>query len=692
MIYAPDGFSVESYIQGLELVKRGRGERKKKGEREILNAVTAFDIECSTIRIPTTERVADQHSFMYVWQWALDTDTVIVGRTWDEFLRFERRIAEACREYGEKAHLPEPPLMVSYVHNLAYEWQFLAGIYTFQQQDTFFAKARKPIYCRMCDALEFRCSYKLANMSLDKFAENMCTTVRKKSGQKFDYSKIRYPWTPLTEFELDYITSDVVALVEALTIQLSRDGDTLRTVPLTSTGYVRRDCKKALSDIRNYVIKPMLPTVEQYRLLRKAFRGGNTHANPAYVGRVLDNVESVDMASCYPAQQLTKLFPMQPFRMLKGHDVQRVLKFISLGYAVVCEWSFEGLRVKNPAEPCPYLSLAKTKSRTFTVDNGRILTAAVCHTTLTEVDLRIVLQQYTFDKIECGAAMVAKKAPLPAAYRDVIMDYYRYKTGMKAAAKEDAEIEYRYMKSKNKLNSVYGMSAQDPIHQRITFDGVGFVTSDYDDAEAVEDLGRAPFPYQWGVYTTAYAREALQEGIDLAGERLVYCDTDSVKTYGHVDFSALNVSRETIARKNGAVALDEKKKPHAVGVFEVDGKYDQFITQGAKRYAYIDQKGMHVTVSGVTHKVNEETGIQFCVEELQTLERFAPGMRWVKAGGTTAVYNDDDNFIYHTPDGDVLITRNVSIVETTYEMTHTEDYIELLKKATLYGKWVHEHE
>ena len=698
-VYSPEEFDVLGMLESKQLVHRQRGKRKKTGERDVIDLVTAFDIECSTLHLPLDEEHPkhNAHSFMYVWQWAFSRFEVVVGRTWEQFTAFCEKIRAALDEYKTRARLDKRPLLVSYVHNLAYEWQFLAGIYRFKADETFFAKERKPIYCRMFDSLEMRCSYKQTNMSLDKFAEKMGCSVRKLSGQKYDYTKMRYPWTPLSPFEMDYVTADVVALVEAMETQLDRDGDTLLTIPLTSTGYVRRDCKRALSAQRNYIIKPQLPSVDAHRMLRAAFRGGNTHANPAFVGKVLDDVESVDMASCYPAQQLTKKFPMQKFQFLRNADMQRVLRFIALGYAVVATWRFTNLEVKNPNEPCPYISLAKTHSVNFRLDNGRILYAAVSEMTLTEVDLEIILDTYKYDSISVTEAMVAQKDYLPKEYREVIMNYYRYKTGMKAAAATDSDIEYQYMKSKNKLNSVYGMSAQDPIHQRVTFNGVEFTCSDYNDDEAVKDLEKAPFPYQWGVYTTAYARQALQEGIKRAGDKLVYVDTDSVKTYGHVDFTDINVSRETVARKMGASAADEKGVQHAVGVFEVDGIYKQFITQGAKRYAYIYGTGkkvgkMGVTVSGVTQKINEATGIAFCVEELQTLENFKPGMEWVKAGGTTALYNDDDDFEWKTADGIVRITRNVAIIETTYHMTHAKDYARLLQELELYGVWKKQHE
>jgi len=202
-------------------------------------------------------------------------------------------------------------------------------------------------------------------------------------------------------------------------------------------------------------------------------------------------------------------------------------------------------------------------------------------------------------------------------------------------------------------------------------------------------LKNAAFPYQWGVYTTAYARKQLQDAIKLCGDKLIYCDTDSVKTAGPVPINKLNDKLLQAAIHNNAFADDMNGKRHFIGLFEDDGHYDQFITQGAKRYAYISDGHMGITVAGVTKKINEKTGIPFAVEELKTLARFRPGMKWEKAGGTMAVYNDNDDFDYTDPDtgNTIHISKNVAIVPSTYVMTHSRDYKRLLNEIELYGDY-----
>lgn len=683
--------SVQQVDYYSELLKYGYIPRKKRARhpspaaREIINCVCAFDIETTTINLPITDdKVQNSHAFMYIWQFQLN-DITIVGRTWDEAMQLFISLKSACERLKKEYKIGGLPVLIIFVHSLAYEFQFLSGIYNFKNEECFFRDVRQPIYCKMFDCLEFRCSYIQTNMSLSHLTKQL-GVKEKLSGQKFDYEKIRFPWTELTEYEIEYCITDVQSLVECMKLKMQNDGDNLQTIPLTSTGYVRRDCRAALKPL--YLdIKEMLPREREYRLLRQAFRGGNTHCNRRYSGRIINGVYSFDMSSCYPAQQLTKKYPMTPFRWLDDRlNLERIHKFIGLGYAVVGLYAFKNIRLRKRTT-IPYISLARTEAFGFRLDNGRVLEAEYVEMALTEIDLKIVLQQYTFEEVTVKTAMVAQKHFLPEEYRRVIIRYYENKTKLKGI--KDPEQEYIYQKSKEKLNGIYGMSSQDPIHAEILYNGGEYTRSDYMSGDVEKKLGSAKFPYQWGVYTTAYARAALQEAIDAAGDRMIYCDTDSIKTKGPIDLSFINNKRQALALNNGAYAIDATGETHYMGVFELDGVYDRFISCGAKRYAYEKNGKLSITVSGVSKAVNEETDIPFAVEELGVLENFHEGFIWRKSAGTMSVYNDDDDFIYTDPETGkkVNITKNVAIIPTTYEMTYAKDYRLLLKEIDLYGEY-----
>lgn len=686
------------------IVPRAKYQRRDKDKRDIFDIYCAFDIETSTVWLNEDHSLYDVHSFMYSWAFQVE-DITILGREWDDFFAFVHCLEKACTEYQKAQRMQLSPKLVVWVHNLSYEWAFLSGLYDFTNEECFFRDIRKPIYCRMFGVLEFRCSYIQTNLSLKMLCKQM-GVPEKLSGQKFDYSKIRYPWTDLTDYEKQYIITDVESLVMAMKKRVQINGDNLLTVPLTSTGYVRRECKAALKD-RYFDMRDLKPDERQYRLLRKAFRGGNTHACAAAADRIIENVNSYDIVSCYPTQQLTQKFPMKPFRWLDCRlTLERVLMFMGLGYAVVGLYQFKNLRVKNKKTPIPYLSLGRTETLMFReegkktiplvkLDNGRILESYYTEVALTEIDLKIVLQQYDFDEIGIMECMVAQKDYLPPEYRAVIQNYYNNKTKLKGDNSDQGL--YLYTKSKNMLNSVYGMSATDPIHQEIKYNGGVYSRSGYDTmqpGEIANALKGAAFPYQWGVYTTALARYQLQKAIDAAGDKIIYCDTDSIKVCGEVDINKLNDYQMKKAIAAGAYADDMKGKRHYLGLFEQDAHYDQFITQGAKRYAYISDGHMGVTVSGVSKERNEKTGEYYAVEELKTLDRFRPGMKWEKAGGTIAVYNDEDDFDLPDPETGLIvhISKNVSIVDSTYILTHAKDYAQLLREIKLYGEYKWERE
>ena len=674
------------------IVPRAKKHRDKEG-RDTLNIYSAFDIETSTVWMNDDHSLYDVHAFMYSWAMQIE-DITVLGREWLDFFSFLSELFSASTKVKNELKLSTEPKLVIWVHNLSYEFAWLSGLYKFRDEDCFFRDVRKPIYVRMDHIFEFRCSYIQTNLSLAMLCKQM-GVPQKLSGQQFDYNKIRYPWTPLTEYETQYIITDVESLVLAMKKRISMNGDNLITVPLTSTGYVRRECKDSLKG-RYFDITDMKPDERQYRLLRKAFRGGNTHANRAYAGKIMKDVYSYDIVSCYPTQQLTQRFPMRPFRWLDERlTLDRIFKFIGLGYAVVGLYQFKGLRLKNKKTPIPYISLGRCDALDFKLDNGRILECSYCEIALTEIDLEIVLKQYAFDEISVIECMVAQKDFLPAEYRKVIQEYYDNKTWLKGSTTD--EEQYLYTKSKNMLNSVYGMSATDPIHQEIKYAGGAYLRSSYNtmtEDEISKALKNAPFPYQWGCYTTALSRKQLQDAIDLCGDKILYCDTDSVKTIGPAPITNLNdkLLKKAIAAK--AYADDRDGNRHYIGLFEQDAHYDRFITQGAKRYAYEQDGKLHVTVSGVTKQRNEETGEYFAVEELKKLERFKVGMTWVKAGGTMAVYNDDDDFDYTDPDTGKVVhcTKNVAIIPTTYKMTYAKDYELLLGEIKLYGQYKSERE
>lgn len=651
-------------IANIETQKRGRGNPRTRKKVYYKDVICAFDIE--------TTRLADiEQSIMYIWMLHIHNHVTIIGRTWEELKNLFLQIREELQENT----------LCIFVHNLSYEFQFLRAIYDFSPDEVFAVDSRKVLRCSMFDnKIEFRCSYLHSNMSLAEYTNKMDVEHKKLDGEEFDYTKERYPWTELTEKEIAYCVHDVVGLCEALEKEMTIDGDNLYTLPLTSTGYVRRDAKHAMRKIHPAFVKNQLPDLYTYEMLREAFRGGDTHANRFYSGRIIKNVKSADRSSSYPDVLCNCQFPVSPFFHAGRVSYNTLLNMIVVRKkAVIMRVAISKLRLHDDLWGAPYLS--KDKCRRIekgAFDNGRILSAEYLETTITDVDFKIILDQYDFDDLCAFDVSYARYGKLPRSLIDTVIAYYKAKTELKNVPGQ----EIYYMKSKNKLNSIYGMMAQNPVKQDIVYNNGVWSTANEPEAEILAESNRKAFLcYQWGVWCTAWARYRLQEGIKLAGENFVYCDTDSVKYIGNIDWTEYNKQREKDSKASGAYATDPKGITHYMGVYEADGEYSEFKTLGAKKYAYNYEPGgkTYVTIAGVTKKSGGKE-----LDENGGLTAFSPGFTFVKAGGTEAIYNDDPEIKTVVRDGKQIdITPNIVIKDSTYTLGITAEYASLLKNCCL---------
>ena len=665
--YDINNFPIEEYRK-IGMQKRRAGNQGTKIKKSYRDIIITFDIETSLI--PFTD-----HSHMYIWQMQVGNIGTVFGRTWEEFIKFS---SELILDMGENQYI------VVYVHNLAFEFQFLAGIYNFTMDEVFAVKSRKVIKCEMFEHIEFRCSYALTNMSLEEFTKKMKVGHVKKPGEDIDYKVYRTNTTPLDDKAMQYCQNDVLGLYEALTVQLSNDGDNLYTVPMTSTGYVRRETKQALRMVNHNYIKNQIVPYDVYLLLREAFRGGNTHANRFYSGQILYDVKSYDRASSYPDVQCNQLFPIAEFK--RGQDsIKYVLALIEKNRPFICRVAFDNIRLTDKFFPIPYLS--KDKSRNIKgglFDNGRILSAEHAETTVTDVDLKILFDEYSFDNVYVSDVYYSRYGKLPPAYIHNIEKYFRGKTSLKGT-----DDDYNYMKSKNLLNSIYGMSAQDPVKQSILYDAGNFRLDTVPNEELYNKYMKKAFqPYQWGVWTTAHARKALEDGIKIAGHNCIYVDTDSVKFIGEADFSEFNKNAIALSKQSHAFADDIKGKTHYMGVYEQEKTYARFKTLGAKKYVYEYEDGeVHCTIAGVNKKlggkelmnVSRETG-------KDPLQLFTDGFVFKLAGGNEVIYNDfpnDEEIELYVNGKKEIITRNESIIDSEYTVGITDEYAALLAECEL---------
>ena len=642
--------------------------------------VCSFDIE-------TTKLDDIEQSVMYIWQMSIDNKLVIIGRDWQSY---RHMITEIRKRLGPMLSL------IVWVHNLSHEFQFLSGQYDFDNKEIFALDSRKILRAtEYYGHIEFRCSYKLTNMSLAEASKKYGVTYAKKSGKEFDYSIKRYPQgggfaaTPLTRKELLYCVYDVLSVVEIVKKLMELFNDNLYSIPYTSTGYVRRELKEAMKPYKRKV-KDIYPTIQVYRLLRQAFRGGNTHANRYYAGEVIHNVTRKDKSSSYPAQQCMNEYPMEEFKEVLDLSHTNIERLLSLNAALLFRIRMYGVELRNEYIPVPYIPCAKCWPCVgAALDNGRVLRADTLEITVTDIDYKIIMQQYKAKRIEIIAAYKSWYDSLPEGFINTNKKYFRQKTELKGVAGQ----ERYYMASKQLLNAIYGDSVKDPVKPEILYqvfleDG----TIDYyvestekTQEQLLEQAKKVAYSvYQWGVWTTAYARQALQRGIDLCGDNLVYCDTDCCCYVGQVDFEPMNAEIQQRAIDRECFAVDPKGNTHYMGVWESDGEFSEFITQGAKRYAYVEDGELHITVSGVSKK----QGAKF-LQDHGGITAFKPGFVFANCGKTESIYNDVGKGVITYDNRKLYVPKNVMIRDCDYTLSLSEDYAELLNVSAECLKDVH---
>lgn len=627
--------------------------RRKKGKLSInyVDVVAAFDIE--------TTAIDEDHSIMYIWQICID-GTIVIGRTWGEFRYFLDKTRKAL----------SGRTLVLYVHNLSFEFQFLRGILDFDSDNVFAVERRKILFAAWY-CFEFRCSYLLSNMSLRLLLKK--TGIKELKVEGFDYTVKRWPWSSLSDHDLLYAITDVVGLVKAIKKLMEMREDNIATIPFTSTGYVKRECKKRMKAYPKIALDGMKINIEEWRILREAFRGGDTHANRHYAGEILNDVISYDRSSSYPDVIVNCKFPMSKFDYKKRASADDLKRLIQNGKACVFRCAITNLRLIDEAEGCPYISRDKCRvCKNYVNDNGRLLNAEYIETSMTDVDLRIVLDMYEFDDIAFYDIYFARYDKLPAPIIEMCNDYYKKKTIMKGVP----EQRPFYEKIKNEFNAIYGMMAQNPVKRRIIVDDDYHYSFEKTDEEILSEYNQSAFLlYQWGVWVTAWARYRLHEAIKIAGRDFVYCDTDSVKMFrgNEYKFSEYNKKRIADSENNGAVAADIKGNNHYMGVYELDGEYNEFITLGAKKYAYTDDEGLHVTISGVS----KEEG----AKELSSITNFRTGFTFSKAGGKEARYYDGGPYYINIDGHNIRVTKSVTIVDSSYTLGITGEYADIIKRC-----------
>ena len=124
--------------------------------------------------------------------------------------------------------------------------------------------------------------------------------------------------------------------------------------------------------------------------------------------------------------------------------------------------------------------------------------------------------------------------------------------------------------------------------------------------------------------------------------------------------------------------MDPKGITHYMGTVEEDtkkGPYKEFLTLGAKKYAYRDRNDeLHITISGV---VKDEGGKE--LEEAGGLKALKKGFTFRRAGGADIIYQDEPPGLLELDGRMLYVGTGAVIIDSTYTVSLGKNYDEVLR-------------
>lgn len=672
-------------------------------KKTYINIECGFDIETTSTYIQD-EKVA----FMYEWTFGIkDKNFICYGRTWEQFI-------ELCEKLQRYFELGEDRILVVYIHNMSFEFQFMRKY--FDWLNVFSVDERKPIKALCTYGIEFRDSYILSGYSLQKTAENLQSHTVKKLVGDLDYSLIRTSDTELSVQELSYCENDVLIILYYINEQINQYGD-ITKIPLTNTSrvrqYVRNNCYHSSTNHRKEskrkfykyreIMNDLQLTKDEYIILKRAFQGGFTHANPQHSGKLLENVSSIDFTSSYPAVMLSEKFPMSKGMKTTVEEIKNMFPYsdkpfeeLCKKYCVVFDVEFTNIQSKIQFEN--YISESKCSTlENQIVNNGRVYSADKLVTTITDIDYNIIKQCYQWENMGIRNVYRYCRGYLPKDIILSILKLYEDKTTLKGV--EGKEVEY--LNSKGMLNSVYGMSVTDIVRDEITYsDDWGSSPANIDEQIETYNKSYSRFLYYpWGVWVTAYARRNLWLGIINIKDDYVYSDTDSIKMLNYEKHKPFvewydNIIIDKLNKMCDFYRIDKNKlQPETIkgvkkmiGVWDYEGTYTHFKTLGAKRYL-VEESGnsLHLTVAGLAKKNGIEYMIEKCdndnmkVFEMFNDDLYIPAER---TGKMTHTYIDTENEFtildYQGHETHVITKSGVHLENCDFTLSISKQYSQFL--------------
>ena len=440
---------------------------------------------------------------------------------------------------------------------------------------------------------------------------------------------------------------------------------------------------------------------EQYKLFKQAFAGGFTHANPNHVGKKYRNIASFDFTSSYPTVMVAEKYPMSRGIPQKWESWERFNEINNKALQIFTV-EFWGLNTKVQFDN--YISKNKCLDIKGELENnGRIYSADYLKITITSVDWDIIKQVYSWEKCKISNQVAFYKGYLPKPIIQSILHFYKQKTTLKGVDGKEAE----YLHYKGMLNSVYGMSVTDIVHDEEIYNNDTWTEEEADADEQIKKYNNSYSRFlfwAWGIFITSYARANLWDGILHFKDDYLYSDTDSIKAknykkhMGYINAYNRNIVKklETCLdyygiNKEEISPKDVDGNKHTLGLWDFEGVYTRFKTLGAKRYIVtkFNKEGkevLEITIAGLPKDKGRDYLLKISNNDFDTVfNKFTNGLKVPKedSGKLTAFYDDEtkEGVIkdYQGHYTKVKSLSSVHLSKASFDMSMSAKYIKLLE-------------
>lgn len=190
-----------------------------------------------------------------------------------------------------------------------------------------------------------------------------------------------------------------------------------------------------------------------------------------------------------------------------------------------------------------------------------------------------------------------------------------------------------------------------------------------------------PLHYYFGLWAVTNSRKMLWDGFDILGHNnIVYYDTDSYKGwFNQKDIDKINRKNlkeiEKMQKHYGfsddlVFPKSPDGKTQILGQLDIEKPYEKFKTLGAKKYAYVQDGEIHITVAGLS---------KLASDYLTSLEEFTD--EWyvppISTRKMSVIYQE--NQPQPVIDGyKIPVAKSATLMPTGFTNNLTEEFLSLI--------------